>query len=178
MASILLRSKPDRYHAAAGYIEQAKRLIESHEPEYSENRCYLCTVSAWYFTLAEPDVRCVKALAKKAENIARKVFPTELEIIDIIHIPMADCLSCLNDPVGSAQKLEEAIAICRKNSDSLPYIDKLAELLNCLLDVHMQMHDYPRCRELVAEIQNLNKNFQEQGICREVNPDILKILAI
>ena len=58
------------------------------------------------------------------------------------------------------------------------YIDKLAELLNCLLDVHMQMHDYPRCRELVAEIQNLNKIFQEQGICREVNPDILKILAI
>lgn len=178
MASIMLRSTPNRYHAAASYIKQAKRLTESHEPEYSENRCYLCTVSAWYYTVAKPDIRRVKVLARQAEIIARKVFPTELEIIDIIHIPMADCLSCLDDPVGSAQKLEEAIAICRKNSDSLPYIDKLAELLNCLLDVHMQMHDYPRCRELVAEIQNLNKNFREQGICREVNPDILKILAI
>ena len=178
MASVLLRSLPEYYDVASDYIRQAKKLIESHEPEFSENRCYLCTVSAWYYTLAEPDVHCVKALAKKAENIARKVFPTELEIIDIIQIPMADCLSCLDDPVSSAKKLEEAIAICRKNSDSLPYIDKLAELLNCLLDVHMQMHDYPRCRELVAEIQNLNKNFQEQGICREINPDILKILAI
>ncbi|MBR2086787.1 MAG: serine/threonine protein kinase [Oscillospiraceae bacterium] len=178
MASIMLRSTPNRYHAAASYIKQAKQLIESHEPEYSENRCYLCTVSAWYYTVAKPDIRRVKALARQAEIIARKVFPTELEIIDIIHIPMADCLSCLDDPVGSAQKLEEAIAICRKNSDSLPYIDKLTELLNCLLDVHMQMRNFPRCRKLVAEIQDLNKNFQEQGICREVNPDILKILAI
>ena len=78
MASILLRSKPDRYQDAANCIKQAKDLIEAHEPEYSENRCYLCTVSAWYYTLAKPNARRVKVLAKKAESIASRVFPTEL----------------------------------------------------------------------------------------------------
>ena len=54
----------------------------------------------------------------------------------------------------------------------MPYIDKQAELMNCLLEVYFELHNFPKCRELIAEIDNLNQQYQEQGICREVSPEI------
>ena len=54
----------------------------------------------------------------------------------------------------------------------LPYIDKQAELLNILLDIYSAMENNAKCRELIAEIDRINEEYKEQGICREVSPDI------
>ncbi len=43
----------------------------------------------------------------------------------------------------------------------LPYIDKRAELLNCLLDIYMVTQDYTRCRALIAEIDQINITYKE-----------------
>lgn len=173
LASILIRSTYQEYIAyAADLIARARDLIEENEPEYSENRCFLCMVTAWYFTLCEPDRGQTGLYTEQAAAIAVQVFPTELEIIDIIHIPTANCRLYHGDLQAAAAKLEEAVTICKKHPGLLPYIDKQAELLNCLLDVYVELQDFVKCRALIAEIDRINEAYREQGVFREVTPEL------
>ena len=172
LASILIRSVPDYYDEAAELLDKVYDLIEENEPEISANHCYYNMVAAWYYTLAQPDIGETRELTEQAEEIARQVFPTDLELIDIIHIPAANCFFYHNDFRSAADKIEEAVEICKKYPDMIPYIDKQAELLNILLDIYMEIKDTARCRELIAEIDHINETFKEQGVCREVSPDI------
>ena len=171
LASILIRSYPDYYDEAAELLDKVYELIEENEHEISDNHCYYNMVAAWYYTLAVPDIEETRRLTEQAEEIARQVFPTDLELIDIIHIPTANCYFYHNDYRSAADKIEEAVEICRKYPDMIPYIDKQAELLNILLDIYMEMQDTARCRELIAEIDRINETYKEQGVCREVSPD-------
>ena len=167
LASILIRSYPDYYDEAAELLDKVYDLIE----ENTDNHCYYCMVAAWYYTLASHDIEETRRLTEQAERIARQVFPTDLELIDIIHIPTANCYFYHNDYRSAADKIEEAVEICRKYPDMIPYIDKQAELLNILLDIYTEMQDTARCRELIAEIDSINETYKDQGVCREVSPD-------
>ena len=170
LANVLLRSPPDTesFAEASELLDTAEEYIEENSAEH----CYYCMVSAWYFTLAEPDKEKTKEFTEKAEKIAENVYPTKLEIIDIIHIPTANCWFYHGELQAAVHKIEEAVDICRGYPDSLPYIDKQAELLNCMLDVYYEMEDMSRCRELIKEIDTINKTYKEQGINREVAPEI------
>lgn len=68
LASILIRSYPDYYDEAADILEKVSELIE----ENTDNHCYYCMVSAWYYTLAQPDIEEIRALTEQAEEIARQ----------------------------------------------------------------------------------------------------------
>lgn len=168
LASILIRSVPEGFGEAAELLDEVYDLIE----ENSDNHCYYCMVAAWYYTLASPDIAETRAFTEQAERIARQVFPTDLELIDIIHIPTANCFFYHNDFRSAADKIEEAVEICKKYPDMIPYIDKQAELLNILLDIYMEMEDTAKCRALITEIDHINETYKEQGVCREVSPDI------
>ncbi|MCQ2408072.1 MAG: protein kinase [Oscillospiraceae bacterium] len=173
LASILIRSMYQEYtDYASDLLLKAHDLIEQSEPENCENRCYFCMVTAWYFTLAEHDREQTEVYTKQAAEIACRVFPTALELIDIIYIPTANMLFYHDDMQAAAGKLEEAVEICQKNPCLLPYIDKQAELLNCLLDVYAAQYDWAKCRMLIAEIDRINEAYREQGVFREVSPEI------
>lgn len=168
MASVLLRSAPDPENNAevSELLDMAKGFITENSAEH----CYYCMTLAWYYTLAEPDIDKTRELTDQAEHIARQVFPTDLELIDIIHIPTANCFFYHNDFRSAAHKIEEAVEVCRKYSDMLPYIDKQAELLNILLDIYTEMQDTAKCHELIAEIDRINDTYKEQGVSRDVSP--------
>lgn len=168
LASVLIHSHTDYFDKAAALLSKVSEMIE----ENSENYCYFCMVLADYYSLAEPDIDETRRLTQQAERIARQVFPTELEIIDIIHIPTANCWFYHGDLQAAAAKLEEAVTICKIYPDLLPYIDKQAELLNCLLDVYAELQDDAKCRELIVEIDRINETYREQGVFREVSPEI------
>lgn len=170
MASVLLRSAPndENYGEVSELLDMAKEFIR----ENTADHCYYCMTLAWYFTLAEPDLTKTRTLTQQAECIARQVFPTDLELIDIIHIPTANCYFYHNDHRSAADKIEEAVEICRKYPDMIPYIDKQAELLNILLDIYLAMNDKAKCGKLIAEIDHINKTYSGQGVCREVSPEI------
>ncbi len=168
LASVLIHSHTDFFDEAAALLIKTAEMIE----ENSENHCYFCMVLADYYSLAEPDIDETRRLTEQAERIAEQVFPTKLEIIDIIHIPTANCWFYHGDLQAAVAKLEEAVTICKKHPDLLPYIDKQAELLNCLLDVYAELQDDAKCRELIAEIDRINEAYREQGVFREVSPEI------
>ncbi|MCR5166111.1 MAG: serine/threonine protein kinase [Oscillospiraceae bacterium] len=171
LANIFIRLDPEYHEDAAELINLAAQLIDN-EPEYTENRCYLCMTVAWYYTQVSPDPKRTKDLTEKAEEIATNVFQTDLEIIDIIYISTANCWFYHNDLESAVAKLNEAIEICEKYPDKLPYIDKKCELLRCLLDVFYEIQDMKKCRELIAEIDMINNKYQDQGVSRMISDDI------
>jgi serine/threonine protein kinase len=171
LAVILMRGDPECFDEATELLKKAGDMITQNMDELCEEHIYLCTVSMWYFTLVEPNIELVRNTAEAAEELAYKVYKTELEIIDVIYIPVADSLDTLHDCKSAIEKLEQAVRICDKYSE-IPYIDKKAELLNCLLDLYFEIEDIPKCRELIAEIDHINETYKEQGIFREVSPFI------
>ena len=161
---------PDCENEAAELLDSARGLIES-EPAASENRCYYCMAAAWYFTLIRPDPEETRRLIGRAEQIAKQVFSTELELIDIINIPAANCCFYHGELDSAAEKIEQAAEMCGGHPDSLPHIDKKAELLNILIDIYLEMGDLERCRGLAAEIDRMNEEYGEMGLRREISPD-------
>ncbi|MBQ8921495.1 MAG: serine/threonine protein kinase [Oscillospiraceae bacterium] len=173
LASILIRSMyPDYYDRISELLMKSRDLIEAYGQENSENCSYFCMVTAWYFTLVEPDVQTAMLYIGQAEKTADSIFPTELEIIDIIHIPASNCMFYLGELQAAADRLEIAVHICKSHPDLVPYADKCAELLNCQLDVYAELGDHAKCRELITEIDRLNDAYREQGVFRPVNPEI------
>ncbi len=174
MASICIRSVPEYQEEAAEFLAEAYALMQNAELEISDNHCYYFMVSAWYATLVEPDFAETVALIQQAETIAKQVFPTELEWIDIIYIPAANCFYYHEAFEQAAEKIQEAMQLCRKYPESLPYIDKYIELQLILLDIYSALQDKPTCRKLIAEIDRLNETYRKQGIFREIPPEVRK----
>lgn len=172
LAGILIRSTPDYFEYAEDLLDDAYELIEEYEDEISESRCYFFMTLAWYYTLAEPDIDEITALTRQAEKIAEQVFKTDLELIDIIYIPTANVMFYHNDFNASAEKIEQAIELCRKHSDMIPYIDKIAELSLILIDIYLELNDYNKCRELICEIDRINEKYRDYGIYRKVSDEI------
>lgn len=85
LASVLIHSYTDFFDETAALLIKVSEMIE----ENSENHCYYCMILADYYSLAEPDIEKMRAFTEQAAGIAKQVFPTALEIIDIIHIPTA-----------------------------------------------------------------------------------------
>jgi tetratricopeptide (TPR) repeat protein len=132
--------------------------------------------AAWYFTLVNPDLGRMQSCVRKASEIAHKVFSTDLEIIDIIYIPAANCYFYHDKLSLAAETIEAAIILCEKYPEILPYIDKRAHLLNCLLDIYMELQNLEKCREIAAEIDRINESYVGQGIHRSVSPEIRKAI--
>ena len=172
LASILIRSTPDGGAEAGTLLRKVHCMLKKlNIPEYNDNRCYYDMVCAWYYTLIEPDIEKTIALTNKAKKIAYKVFPTELEIIDIIYIPTANCLYFHKDMENATRKLEEAINICKKYPDAVRYLDKQMDVMSFLLSVYAEIND-PKSPELLKEIDMMNDTYKEQGIFREISQEL------
>ena len=138
LASILMRYVADCKDEVSDLLKKSLALIEEHDPEYSESRCYYNMISAWYYTLMEPDINKTLSYTDRAKEIAYKVFSTELEIIDIIYIPTANCLAEHGDMDGAHKVLEEAGEVCHKYDGMVQYYEKQAEVKDIL---HKLMHN-------------------------------------
>lgn len=168
-ASVLIRSYPKEKEIIRFILSRNRKLLKKDD---NENICYFFMTKAWYYSLCDIDHSKTIDCLNKAYIKAQKAFSTDIELIDIIFIPWANCLLYHNDCEGSLAKLEEAIGMCGKYSDALSYIDKKAELLNCMLDVCFEMKDIGRCRELISEIDEINDQYEEKGIHRAVSQHI------
>ena len=172
LAAIYIRHSPEYSKKAEKLLKKSDKHIRRNENEICENKCSYYMVSAWYFTLAKPDLTCMKSCAEKAYIIAKEVYKTDVEIIDIIHIPAANCFFYHGDYESALKELKNAARLCEKYPDSLVYIDKRVELLNCQLDVCFETGNSDECRSLINEIDSINDKYREHGICREVPLEI------
>ena len=169
---VLIRNSPEFHAEAASLLSKVSDMLKSGYGSTKENECYFCMASAWFYTLAELNLEKTKDFTHKAATIAQTAFESPLEIIDITMIPTANCLFYHYMYDDAIIKLKEAINICEQNASKFPYIDKHAQLLNCMLDVYYEMGDTDKCRELIHEIDSYNEAHKEYGLLREVNPEL------
>ncbi|MBQ6024969.1 MAG: serine/threonine protein kinase [Lachnospiraceae bacterium] len=178
LAMLLIRGTPDGGDEAAALLSQAYDLMAKiNEPDISDNRCYYNMISAWYHTLIKPDLCKTIELTGKAREIAFKVFPTELEIIDIIYIPTANCLYFHGDLEGAVKVLDEAVSICKKYADTVRYMDKLLDLWSIEINVYMDLGDILKCRHLLSEIDRMNDMYKDIGVFLEISNEIREKLT-
>lgn len=168
-ASVMIRSYPQKKKLIRDILKKSKKLLQKDD---KENICYFYMTNAWYYSLCEINAEKTTDCLNRAFVIAKKAFPTELELIDIFFIPAANCLYYHYDYDSSISKLTEAVKICEKYPNALSYIDKKAELLNCMLDVYFEIRDHEMCRKVIAAIDKINDQYEDQGIHREVSRDI------
>ena len=173
LASILIRSDPSYHAEAHELLRKAKALIPLDD---AENRCYFCMASAWYYTLAKPDIQQTISLTNTAKELAGQAFTTDIERIDIIYIPTANCLFYHNALTSAAEKLTEAVTLCQAHSNELAYIDKHAELLCCLIDIYAEQGDKEKCRRLLRELEAINEKHRDDGIDRRPSAETLKLI--
>lgn len=156
-------------------INRSRNLTDSESQNYKDLLCTFMMVNAWYFTKIEPDNKKVHEYIEKAAVLAAEAYTNALELIDIFYIPAASCCFSLGEYETAVSLLSEAANICRSHMDILQYVDKLAELLRCLLDVYFENDDHEKCTELISEINEINEKYSSQGIYREINPVITEM---
>lgn len=183
LAGVLIRCVANCKNEVCELLGKARKLTETCDKSFDdyehinqENLCYINMISAWYYTIIEPDTEKMLYHTDTAKDIAYKTFSTELEIIDIVYIPTANCLAEFYELSSAAIKLEEAVTICRKYPDMIRYIDKQAELLRILADLYFQKHDTVNLSETIMKLEYINETYRAQGVYKEI-PEEYQIIC-
>ncbi len=176
-ATLLIRSVPESKKQIDKLISEAEKIAFAETQPYAEVRCIYYMVKAWYTTLVVPDFTDTLVYISKANEISERINPTDLDEIDNMVIPSADMMCIWERYSFSAKLLMDGIQACEKNSSILPYIRKKMELYRCLLDVCVEWKKYDLCRQIVAEIDEANCQFQSIGIYTEIPEEIRNFLS-
>lgn len=123
-ATMLMRSEPDRKKQIEKLIAEAEKIVFAETHPYAQVRCIYYMVKAWYATLIVPSFTDTLAYLSKAEEISKRITPTDLDEIDNMIIPCADMMCIWERYSYSAEFLMDGIKICEHKEDSVPYIRK------------------------------------------------------
>ena len=176
-ASVLIRCFPEYHEYAAGYLQKVSEMVLEENCQKSDKvTCYFFMTLAWYHTFAEPDLENTYFFASCALETGQEVFDSPLELIDSVLIPSAECFCVHKEYDESVDTLKSGIELCKEYPKVYAYIDKHAQLLNCMLDVYYEMGEFDKCRELITQIDELIENNKENRMFRDVDPYYRKTL--
>lgn len=176
-ATLLMRNDPEYKKQIDKLLAEAEKIVFAETQPYAEVRCIYYMVKAWYATLVVPDFADTLIFISKANEISKRITPTELDEIDNMIIPSADMMCIWERYSFAAKLLMDGIRFCEKNDSVVPYIRKKMELYRCLLDVCVEWEKYDLCRQIVAEIDESNRNYQPIGIYTDVPEEIRSFLS-
>ena len=134
-AAVLTRNNPEEKEEIDSLLKEAKKLIEEEALEYSNLICNYYMVCAWYYTMIEESVRSAFECVKFAYEIASRILPNDLDLIDQIIIPTADIFRYLGHYKKSETWLNIGLKACEEKRDISLYEIKYKELLQCLDDI-------------------------------------------
>lgn len=174
-ATMLMRSEPERKKQIDKLIAEAGKIVFAETQPYAQVRCIYYMVKAWYATLIVPSFADTLAYLSKAEEISKRITPTDLDEIDNMIIPCADMMCIWERYSYSVEFLMDGIKICEQKETTVPYIRKKMELYRCLLDVSYEWGKQELCRSIIAEIDDGNRKYESIGIYVEI-PEELRSL--
>ena len=163
LAINLIRGDPKYWKELPAVLRKTEKLIDRQSGDNSENECYYCMAMTWYHTLVEADPEKMTLYSGRAADLALKVFKTDIERIDIVHIPTANCFFFLSCFDGSAQRLKYAADLCEQHPDAIPYIKKEAELMLFLLDVYNECGDLSARERVLKDLDRVNEKLIGAG---------------
>ena len=171
------RCYPQYKQEAAKLLQKVSDMVLEENCQKSDKvTCYFFMTLAWYHTFAEPDLENTYFFASCALETGQEAFDSPLELIDSVLIPSAECFCVHKEYDESVDTLKSGIELCKEYPKVYAYIDKHAQLLNCMLDVYYEMGEFDKCRELITQIDELIENNKENRIFRDVDPYYRKTL--
>ena len=169
--SVISRCYPQYKQEAANLLQKVSDMALDAKCQKSDKvTCYYFMTMAWFFTFAEPDWDNAYYFASCASQTAQECFDSPLEFIDSVLIPSAECFCNHKHYDKSVEALLGGIKICKKHPNVYAHIDKHAHLLSCLADVYFEMGEFDRCREVIAEFDELTEKNKDNKIFRFINP--------
>ena len=172
-ATILMRSEEYTKSEVNSLLLKASMITAEIAKPFPMLISYFYMVAAWYFTLVEKDYTKTKDSIKKSCEIATLASETELDEIYQPIIPCANMEFRWGHYEESARMLLDAVRICEKYEDVVPYIRMKSDLLEFALDVYYTAENFEMCRKLIEEIDRQNQLYADLGIHNEIDPDIL-----
>ena len=170
-ASVLIRCFPEYHEYAAGYLQKVSEMVLEENCQKSDKvTCYFFMTLAWYHTFAEPDLENTYFFASCALETGQEAFDSPLELIDSVLIPSAECFCNHKHYDKSVEALMGGIKICKEYPNVYAHIDKHAHLLSCLADVYFEMGEFDKCREVIAEFDELTEKNKDNKVFRFINP--------
>ena len=169
--SVISRCYPQYKQEAANLLQKVSDMVLDAKCQKSDKiSCYYFMTMAWFFTFAEPDCDNAYYFASCASQTAQECFDSPLEFIDSVLIPSAECFCNHKHYDKSVEALMGGIKICKNYPNVYAHIDKHAHLLSCLADVYFEMGEFDKCREVIAEFDELTEKNKDNKIFRFINP--------
>ena len=173
-ANVLIRCFPEKEEEISNVLRETGDLCAKYTQSFSSLRrdYYMCR--AWYFTYVCPNSEGCTTNIEYAYEIEKEISTSDLESIDNSYVPFANmCIEFgwTSDAVGL---LEDAIKLCEKDAhlNVIPYIRKRAELYSHLLEIYYFEKDIANGRNVLAIIDEMNRQYSTVGINYEIPNEI------
>lgn len=176
-AMVLIRCFPKRKLTMQRLLKATDAIVKEYMREPSELQYELLVAKAWYHTMVYPDIELVNQRMTEAYDIAKGIVNTELNIIDDIFVTWANMMLVLQQYEKSLEYLNQAVQICEKYPEVIPYIRKKLDLYTYMIDVYFEMEELEKCRELVLQINKENEVNKELGIVKEIPAELMEALT-
>ena len=176
-ATLIIRSEPECKKQIDKLLSEAEKIVFAETQPYAEVRCIYYMVKAWYATLVVPDFTDTLVYISKANEISERITSSALDEIDNMVIPSANMMCLWERYSFAAELLMDSIKSCEENNSVIPYIRKKMELYRCLFDVCFEWKKYDLCRQIIADIDEANRQYQPIGIYTEVSGEMRDLLS-
>nr|MCR4715745.1 hypothetical protein [Lachnospiraceae bacterium] len=152
-ASILMRSKPEKQKAIIKLLNEVKYLCDNYVSMYSETQIGLDLAICWYYTYVEPDADELLELAKITYIEAQDIYNSDLALIDEVLSVIANTLYESELYKESINYLYEAIRLCNRHEQELPYIRIKKVIYSHLLELATASQDSILFEKITSEMK-------------------------
>ncbi len=170
--NLMIRSENGEVREIRSLLNEANAIIKDGVCTNEEVWHVYYMSLAWYYTIFEVCEKRVLKLLEKAHDFYILRGSSNLDNIDYFYIPAANMMLELGNIDRTISLLEQAIEVCDKHKDSVPYIRKKMELLSYLFYTYHVEGDIKLCRETLKRIDILNKEAQEFGINTDLEENL------
>ncbi|SFA69855.1 hypothetical protein SAMN05216249_10191 [Acetitomaculum ruminis DSM 5522] len=110
-------------------LARSSRIVKNYIEPYSEMRYVYRLTMALYYTYIDKNVEKVHTFAKKAKELALKLYSKDLDVIDKVFLTSAKIMLECGDIVRCLDNIDKALTCCDKHKDIELYNKKWEKLL-------------------------------------------------
>ena len=163
-ATLYIRNDPSKVKRIVKCLDEAEELINNYISPFSDISIGLDMTKCWYYAAVQPDALMVDNIAREAIEKAKDIYNSELAIIDEVYTPIANTFYELLALDESMKYLYEAIRICDKHEDELPYIRMKVNIYTYMCDVVIEYRDTGIKDRVLKEIEDYNRVLMKYGL--------------
>ena len=156
-------------------LMQYRNLIQKSEKDSEQRFGYYITL-AWYYSEVEMNQKAMRKYVEKAYCVACKCFTSQLDLIDMIYIPVAQMLLDMNELFLSLKWLQKAEHILKEQLHLAPFIRKLHDIHQYMIEVYLELNDEQQAMNLLNQYDDEISIYGQLNLTNQISEDIRDFL--